>query len=217
MALETKGFPVPFPGFEQKVAPPGSVCLLVSPPGVGKSVFAQTLAAHALRLLDQVIFVAFDNPVDEIKSSVKKFLGEDLDNRFSIVDFYDNKISSISDVGIEINKAVQGQSINTWLVVDSLSTLGILNTPDNLPPWLLDMRRKLKLPNLITFFNYATGVNPPALTANLQILCDGTLEMKMEEDESGKFQRLFRIYSFRNSQHTVEWFPFNVQSDGVHF
>lgn len=217
MELETQDFPVPFPGLNLNAVPAASLYLLLGHPGVGKSVLASTLAAHALRLHHYAIFVTFDSKSDDIKRSVSGFLKADLGSRLFVLDFFARKPSSISDVSIEMNQAIRGIRNHAWLFLDSLSTLGTILKPDLLPPWILDLRSKLKLPQLITFLIYDTGINPPALTANLQVLCDGTLEMKVEEDPSGEIRRFFRIYSLRNAQHTTRWFSFDIGNEGVRF
>jgi len=196
--------------------------LLKGPVGAGKTPFAIQFVREGLNSGEYAVYISFnESQRDFIRYA--KTLGLDIERfikegRLRYIDFFSERPASINDVSIALDKELSSISATHGRVVlDSLTSLGFVSALDVMPPWVLQVRARLKERNILGLLILGIGVHPPSLDLAMQNVCEGTLEMKLEELPDGQLRRLFRIYSVRGVPHVTKWFEFKIDQSGLNF
>lgn len=137
-----------------------------------------------------------------------------------MLDYFSTKPDNLNDVSIALHRVVAEscKESNIRVIIDSLSTLALVQSHDSLAPWVLQQRVRLRLTPTVTLFCYDPGVHPPMLKLALQNVLDGTLELRLDEKSDGSLERYFRIFHLRGIDHPTQWHRFEiVPHKGIRF
>jgi len=206
------------PGLGQPRLPDGYALLLAGPAGSGKTSFALQFIDQGLGVGEKAVVVTFDIPEKGIFEAASG-LGFDFINHkgdLSVLDYFSDRSYNYTDLSIALHKVMNDRSrkARIRIVIDSLSTLALLAGNDSLAPWVLQERRRLRDMPALALFCYDPGVHPPALKLALENVLDGTLELRLEEQDDGRLERHFRIFNLRGINHSSEWCKFDIVPGG---
>jgi KaiC/GvpD/RAD55 family RecA-like ATPase len=210
------GFQIQIPGLTDHFFPAGTTVLLTGRPKVGKSMFAEQFLLEGLRAGQHGIYVVTDRSPESVQRKVAAIT---TNAQLQIINLFIEKPRLINDISITVHQAVAklaGQPVR--VVVDSLSTLGMMLNPEVLPPWLLDQRARFtrNSSNVLALMVYDTGIHPPTIMRSLQVLTDVVLEMRLEDAEGGP-KRLFRVFSATEVPINPRWLSFAIEDSGLRF
>jgi len=202
------------PGLEDHIFPPGTIVLLTSRPGIGKSSFAKSFCLEGLNANERVLAALTDITAETFRKQIGVETAD-----LIVLDFLREKPNGVNEISIKMHELMskaQGQHIR--LVFDSLSTLGTMFKPELLAPWLLDQRARLSKTSAIVLalIVYATGINPPSITRSLHTFSDVVLEMRTDETKDEP-ERQFRVLKARDVSHSTKWIPFVITDSGINF
>ncbi len=140
------------------------------------------------------------------------------EGRLHCLDFFSNEPSSITDVSIAIEEELSKiTATHVRVIMDSLTTLGLTCGVDKIPPWILHCRPRLKQRAILCLYILSVGICPPSLDLAVQNVCEGMLEMRLEEQPDSQLRRMFRTYSIGGVSHSTEWYEFKISASGVEF
>lgn len=216
MQSTVSGFQIQVPGLTGRLFPAGTNVLLTGRPKVGKSLFAEQFLLEGLRAGQHGIYVVTDRSPESVQRKASLIT---TGAQLQVINLLLEKPRLINDISITVHQTVTkfgGQPVR--VVVDSLSTLGMMLNPDVLPPWVLDQRARFMRnnSNVLALMVYDTGIHPPTITRSLQVLTDVVLEMRLE-DAAGEPKRLFRVFSARDAAVSPRWSPFTIDDSGLRF
>ncbi len=207
--------------------PYGCNVLLTGLPGIGKSVFCQTLTGECLREESNVIYITLDASPKEIKNKV---LGQGSDgskeSRFlTVVDGYSwmlgevnekyhvSHLSNMNDLSVRIFNAMNdGGGRCHKIIFDSVSTLFAYNSDTEVIRFLQVNMARVKQGDSIAFWTIQEGIHSPSFYNFLRHLADGVLEMRFEDDR--ELKRFIRVHTFKGVAHKTTWYPFTIQDKG---
>ena len=205
--------------------PPGSSIMLVGPPGSGKTLISLQLAYEATTQRKDALYLSTENAPSIVYEQAKGFgltLGNPHENKIQFVDAYSWRIgmrkdplasSRISNPGNlnEVNmiltnqaKLLQPQSL---IVIDSLSGL-TLAIPDQqrIRTFVHSIAMRIAQVDQQLIFVLEDQAHDRRLITNLRSLVQGTLNTKVEENETGHLEWKIRMYSLIGANYSTKWF-----------
>lgn len=193
--------------------PERSAVLILGPPGIGKEALCYRFAYAGLQA---GAFCAYASTltVSDILQDMKAF-GVETTERVPLwytvsggqLAYNVNDLSSISFNIKELLK--QNGQRSCRIVVDSFSPLLMLNPPDSVYRFLGQLITELKAYDAVLFGTIEEGMHPPEVTAAMQQLFDGVIELKFYE-EGFKLLPLMRIRKMRGSLPQPGYYRFSV-------
>jgi len=223
-------FPIRFSSlkvFVNSEIPSGTNILLVGPPGVGKTAFCETLLCECLRNRDEALYITLDHDPKDIRVRISK-RGTDLvgeKKKLVFVDGYSwlvgesnerfnvRNLSNLSDLSVKIFGASSELGEGFSFVFDSISTLLVYNSENEVERFLESNMARMKHVNSVGFWIVEQGIHSERFYSTLRHRADGILEMRFEENE--ELKRFIRMHTFKGISHSTSWKPFVVSEEGI--
>ena len=205
--------------------PTGSNILLVGPPGVGKTVFSESLICECLHNMDKAMYVTLDHAPRDVKKRVL-MQGIDLekeDSKLVFVDgyswligdstekFYVRNLSNLSDLSVKMNSADSAIGNESFFIFDSISTLLVYGTEDEVARFIEVNMARMKNVNNVGVWVVEQGIHTEKFYNTLRHIVDGILEMRFEENED--IFRYIRMHTFKGLAHRTKWLQFVINQD----
>lgn len=223
-----------FPGSSTLVdgTPPTGSLLLIGQAGIGKTTFCKQFIQRGLTAGEPCIYIAIDEPPQEIQKSMKRFgaTNEATTNKsnFHIIDCYSWKVGAnsssdnvvtnpadLTNVWRATEKAIHNVK-NINLVFDSITGLTSIckHSVEEVSKFFQVMVAKIRTVDGRAIFTISPEAYDIQFMSLLRQAFDGTLEMK--EDETGnEIKRLLRVFSLKEAKHKTSWAPFEITDHGI--
>lgn len=211
-----------------KGALPHGLCLLLGPPGSGKSVFCRQFAAQSLKKGKNVIAVLTDEPPGAFFKELKRFnvSPNEIKSKVAVVDAYSWKIASPSgrhivstlDTLYELSamfdkerKRLKGARI----IFDSFDAV-VLNAGEEQAFRMAQaMLARTTQSGCFGFLALSPGMHGKRFEDMMKSLCVGTLEIKLSVEPS-HLRRYLRIMRFQ-SPHETRPIKFEIMDGRIRF
>ena len=198
--------------------PDRSTIMVVGPPGIGKEAIGYWFTYSGLERKDFCLHVT-RLPTREVLQDVKAF-GIDFSQNgpfwFSSeggeVKFDINDLSGLSINVKEILKKNGDRRIR--VVIDVISSLLMLNTPETVYKFLSQLFAAVKQYNAVLVATLEDGMHPPNVLAAMQQLFDGVIELRLYE-EGLKVLPLLRIRKMRGVPPQPGYYNFSFSHSGM--
>ena len=198
--------------------PDRSAILVVGPPGIGKEALGYWFTKAGLDQGDFCLYVT-RLPVREVLHDIEG-LGIDTRNRVPLwyasdggqFKFEGGDLAGLSHGVKEILKQNAGRKVR--IVIDVLSSLLMLNSPEVVYKFLSQLLADLKQYDSVILATIEEGMHPQEVLAAMQQLFDGVVEMRLYE-EGLKVLPLLRIRKMRGVPPQPGYFNFSLTRNGM--
>jgi KaiC/GvpD/RAD55 family RecA-like ATPase len=212
-------FPL-FKPFIRNSVPTGNV-ILIGPPGIGKTLFCETNLVDYLNSGNNSLYIALESDPREIK--VRLFEpNENLEEKSTLlfIDGYSwlvggsdekyalNNLSNLSDLSVKIISASTALNHNLLFIFDSISTLLIYNSENEVERFLRINMARMKHFNNVGFWILEEGIHSNRFYNVLRQRSDCVLEMCFEEQS--ELTRAIRMHTCKTNEHETRWLPFRI-------
>lgn len=225
-----------FPEVDELISgelPQGHFLMLTGPPAIGKGVFAAQYAYQGILKDEPAVYIVTDSPPSETRRIMLRY-GWDTSRHeeegiFRFIDGYswryggpsEEKYSisdptNLTDVMLEIDRALKGLDPPTRLVFDSFSSIALLSSTNTAIRFLQGLDGRIRKRNFNGIYTVEEGMHDSITIATLRAQTDGILEVKLEEEEDG-LHRYFRIFTIRGLECSTLWIPWTITKKGVQF
>jgi len=219
--------------------PPGSVLLLLGFPGSGKTSFCWQLLNETLSRGNPGLVIATEGSPTDIKEQVKNF-GWDFDSYeqkglLRFIDCYSCRLgepprsmatksvyfikdtADLSTISIFIDQMLKELGEGMLIILDSLSTFMTCSTSASVIPFTQLQISRFRASKSIGLIILEEGLHDPQVVNTLRFLCDGAVEMKLLEMETGELVHQLRVHSLRGAKVITRWTPFSLSTTGIVF
>lgn len=210
-----------------KDLPEGSSILLIGSPGVGKTVFCESLTNSLLHNGGSCLYVAIDRAPIDIRNDFER-LGIDVrrmesEKKLAFVDGYGwlagksdetfriENLANLTELIIMIERASSYLNSRIFIVFDSMSPLPVHNPEIDVLKFLQSLSARVRNWKGTCLYVVQAGVHSERFYNALTFLVDGVFEMKTEETEA-TIKRYFRISKLRIMAPKMTWIPFVIES-----
>lgn len=198
--------------------PDRSAILLVGPPGIGKEALGYWFTQIGLTQGDFCLY-ATRLPSREVLQDIRGF-GIDLQQRVPFwlageggeVRFDVNDLTGFSYNIKGILKENAGRRVR--IVIDVLSSLLMLNPPEVVYKFLVQLLSDLKQHDVVVLATLEEGMHKPEVLTAMQQLFDGVIEMKLYE-EGLKVLPLLRVKKMRGMAPQPGYYNFALTRNGM--
>jgi KaiC/GvpD/RAD55 family RecA-like ATPase len=198
--------------------PDRSTVLLVGPPGIGKEALGYWFIQSALHQGDFCLYVTRLS-VKEVLQDEKGF-GIDTQQRVPLwfaseggqIKYDVNDLAGLSHNIKEVLKQNTGRRIR--VVVDVLSSLLMLNSPETIYRFLTQLFTDVKQYDAVLLATLEEGMHSPQVLAAMQQLFDGVVEMRLYEEGLRVFP-LLRVRKMRGVPPQPGYFNFSLTKNGM--
>ena len=198
--------------------PDKSAILVVGPPGIGKEALGYWFTHSGLVQGDFCLYVTRLS-VKEVLQDEKGF-GVDTQQKVPLwfaseggqVKYDVNDLASLSFNIKDILKKNAGRRMR--VVLDSLSSLLMLNEPETIYKFLTQLLSEVKQHDAVLMATLEEGMHQPQVLAAMQQLFDGVVEMRLYE-EGLKVLPLLRVRKMRGSPPQPGYFNFSLTRNGM--
>ena len=195
--------------------------ILIGPPGIGKTLFCETNLVDCLNSGNNSLYIALESDPREIKARLFE-LDENLKEKGTLlfVDGYSwlvggssdkytlNNLSNLSDLSVKIISASTSINHNLLFIFDSISTLLIYNSENEVERFLGINMARMKHFNNVGFWILEEGIHSNRFYNVLRQRSDCVLEMRFEEQS--ELTRAIRMHTCKTNEHETRWFPFHI-------
>lgn len=207
--------------FVKNEIPLGSNILLMGPPGVGKTVFCESLICETVKNGSKSLYITLDHNPEDVRRRVHFVEGN---CPLTFVDGYSwligitkeryrvTNLSNLSDLSVKMISATSEMGKGSFFVFDSISTLLIYNSENEVVRFLEVNMARMKHSENIGIWIVERGIHSEAFYYTIRHMCDGVLDMRFEEHEG--LSRFIRMHTFRGISHNTEWRSFNIGPNG---
>lgn len=200
---------------------------IIGPPGSGKSSISLNYAAEVISRRQPVVFVALDQPPQQIISRIKKsgqIDNETIDRYLIILDGYSKAVGlkpdsrysfnggNLSDFNIALSELLTNKP--EIVIIDPISSLFIQNDEASMIRAVQIITAKIRAGATHGFISYEEGVHSETVYNTIRFLSDINLVVKRDVTESGEVMRAIRIDSSRGVALDETWHQFLVDPCG---
>ncbi|MBU7037279.1 MAG: hypothetical protein HXS52_05070 [Theionarchaea archaeon] len=202
----------------QEHLPSGISCLIVGPPGSGKTILSQHLMHHLLKGQRFVICIASQNQVNLI-SQQKKLFNWDVSpflksKQLGIIEIGD--VTDPTELNISLTQAIrEGTQPLSLVVVDSLTVLMVGMEERKIMKFTEALTRKLQEQNVSLILLATPTKETEDFLTKMKSLVSSVIEIKLRE--RGTIRRYMRIFKFLDRRHSTQWYPFEISDRGIQF
>jgi len=195
--------------------------ILIGPPGIGKTLFCETNLINCLNSGNNSLYIALESDPNEINARLfdpeENFKQEGslvfIDGYSWLVGGSDekytlNSLSNLSDLSVKIISASTALNHNLLFIFDSISTLLIYNSENEVERFLGINMARMKHFNNVGFWILEEGIHSNRFYNVLRQRSDCVLEMRFEEQ--GELTRAIRMHTCKTNEHETRWFPFHI-------
>ena len=199
--------------------------LLVGPPGVGKFEYCLDLIQYYLGKAERAVYITTERSPEEIKERAKGYgisLEQYEGKNLIFIDCYSWSIggryekglnvdnpANLSQINLNIEKAVTRLKPPTRIIFDSLSPLFLHNSQEVMTKFFQILTSKVKTEYGFILYTLQEGVHDPQIVNTLVYLSDGLLEMRFTGGEVLK--RQLRVHHLKGISVDVEWKNFTIE------
>lgn len=195
--------------------------LIIGPPGIGKTLFCEVNLVEFLKQGNTGLYIALDSAPIEIKARLFEN-DENLEEKGTLgfVDGYSwlvggssnkytlNNLSNLSDLSVKLISASNELNHNLLFLFDSISTLLIYNSENEVERFLGINMARMKHCNNVGFWILEEGIHSTRFYNVLRQRSDCVLEMRFEEQS--ELIRLIRMHTCKTNVHETRWLPFHI-------
>lgn len=195
--------------------------LLIGPPGIGKTLFCETNLVDCLKYGNNSLYIALESAPSEIKTRLFEH-DKNMEEKETLlfIDGYSwltggstekysvSNLSNLSDLSVKIISASTAINHNLFFIFDSISTLLIYNSENEVERFLGINMARMKHFNNIGFWILEEGIHSTRFYNVLRQRSDCVLEMRFEE--KSELTRLIRMHTFKTNEHETKWLPFHI-------
>jgi KaiC/GvpD/RAD55 family RecA-like ATPase len=195
--------------------------LLIGPPGIGKTLFCETNLVDCLKSGNNSLYIALESDASEIKARLFEH-DENVEQEGTLlfVDGYSwlvggsdekyalNNLSNLSDLSVKIISASTAINHNLLFIFDSISTLLIYNSENEVERFLGINMARMKHFNNVGFWILEEGIHSNRFYNVLRQRSDCVLEMRFEE--KSELTRSIRMHTCKSNEHETRWLPFHI-------
>jgi KaiC/GvpD/RAD55 family RecA-like ATPase len=201
--------------------PKGYTCVLIGPPGSGKSIFAKKFIHTALRKGEPAILVSTAETLDVVMETMAVFGWAPREgDPFIFVDCvswriggstssYQASLIHPADVSVAIQKAVEERGVAKAqapvLVIDSFTDIVKYGGAARALKLLDSLRIRLHRDGVTSLILVEEGVDEPRVVNAIEYSVAGTIRMKFSEQ--GRFFMVSRMLA---TPLTLKWIPFII-------
>ena len=225
-----------FPGVDELISgeiPQGYLLMLTGPPAIGKGIFVAQYAYQGILKDESAVYLVTDSPPSDTRR-IMKLYGWDTSQHeeegiFRFIDgyswrhggaseekYYISDPTNLTDVMIEIDRALKGLNPPTRLIFDSFSSIAWLSSTTAALRFLQGIDGRLRQRNFNGIYTVEEGMHDAMTIATLRAQADGILEVKIQEEEDG-LHRYFRVFTIRGLNCSTRWIPWSITEKGVKF
>ena len=211
--------------------PGGSSICLTGDPGVGKTIFCESLSNSFLQNNLGCLYVAIDRaPIDFRNELVR--LGTDAwkmesEKKLAFVDGYNwlagnsnegfhiESLANLSELIFSIENAtnsLHAYAQGTLVILDSVSPLTLYNPEVDVIKFIQSLTARIKVRNDLAFIVVQNGVHTKEFYNSLAFLTDGVFDMKIIQ-KKGVIKRCFRISNLRFMAHDMKWMQYTIDEE----
>jgi len=198
--------------------PDKSTILVVGPPGIGKEALGYWFTHSGLVQGDFCLYVTRLS-VKEVLQDEKGF-GIDTQQKVPLwfaseggqIKYDVNDLAGLSFNIKETLKQTAGR--RTRIVIDTISSLLMLNQPETIYRFLTQLFADVKQYDAVLLATLEEGMHQPQVLAAMQQLFDGVVEMRLYE-EGLKVLPLLRVRKMRGSPPQPGYFNFSLTRNGM--
>ncbi len=198
--------------------PDRSTVLVVGPPGIGKEALGYWFTQTGLTQGDFCLYVTRLS-VREVLQDVKGF-GIDMRQKVPFwltsqggqIKYDINDLAAFSFNVKDVLRQNAGRRIR--VVVDSLSSMLMLNQPETIYKLLAQLLEEVKKYDAVLLATLEEGMHKPEVLAAMQQLFDGVLELRLYE-EGLKVLPLLRVRKMRGSPPQPGYYNFSFSHRGM--
>lgn len=177
--------------------------LLIGPPGAEKAVFGLGFISSGLKGGRAALYVTTDTHPSELEKKAEKYgldIASHTNKELQFIDCYSWTLgkketertdiqvagpSALNDLSIAMNGSLQknkSSGLKTCIVVHSLSTLLLYNSPDTVYKFIQVTGARLKSLGGTTVFCLESGMHDNKVVTTLRHLADVVVELTLEKD-----------------------------------
>jgi KaiC/GvpD/RAD55 family RecA-like ATPase len=198
--------------------PDRSTVLVVGPPGIGKEALGYWFTQSGLTRGDFCLYVTRLS-VKEVLQDEKGF-GIDIQQKVPLwfaseggqIKYDINDLAGLSHNIKEVLKQNADRRIR--VVIDVVSSLLMLNTPETIYRFLTQLFADVKQYDAVLFATLEEGMHQPPVLAAMQQLFDGVVEMRLYE-EGLRVLPLLRVRKMRGVPPQPGYFNFSLTKNGM--
>lgn len=204
--------------------------LLSGPPGVGKFEYMMGALKGYLERGDKVVFVCIDASPTEVEEYIRRNgggIGRYVGRSLIFIDcftpsitdeigteregtLYVSSFSNLEGIGMAITRAAERLSPPVKVLLYTISTLFLHNSPQSLSKFFQIVSARVKTQMGLILFASHDGVNEVRQENLLRSLVDGVVEMRFGEG----MRREIRLHHLRGHRVNPVWEPVEVLQSG---
>ncbi|MFQ6076993.1 MAG: RAD55 family ATPase, partial [Candidatus Bathyarchaeia archaeon] len=203
--------------------PSGYFIMITGPPGIGKGIFAAQYAHRGIVLKESVVYFVTDSHPSEVRRIMKRYGWDPTPHEekgtFRFIDCYSwrhpspakerysiTDPSNLTDVTIEINRAIRGLEKPARIILDSFSSVAQMVPPPTAIRFLQEVDGTVRMNDYNGLYVVEEGMHDSLTTATIRAQADGIFEVKIVEEEN-RLKRYFRIFAIKGVQCDTRWVP----------
>jgi circadian clock protein KaiC len=199
--------------------PDKSAILVVGPPGIGKEALGYWFI-HAGLIQEEFAFYVTKRSVGEVVRDAKGFgVGFD-EGRTPLWMAREGgqirlDIGDLNNLSFSMKEKMKAnEDRRNRVVIDVLSPLLMLNSPETIYRFLTRLLEEIKHNDVVVLATLEEGMHPPQVVSAMQELFDGVIELKFYEERLTAFP-LFRIKKMIGTPTQPDYYRFSFSKTGM--
>jgi KaiC/GvpD/RAD55 family RecA-like ATPase len=200
--------------------PKGSLCLVLGPPGAGKSILSRRFLYTGIQDAKDGFLVSTAEGEDRARETMKLFnWDKGTDTKLHVLDCYSWKsggskskhsasLASLTDVSVGITSLLDDKGVesdDSRIVIDSFTDIVNYGGSDRALKFLDSVHTKLESRGITGLLLLEEGVHDGQTVASVEYATNGTIRMKFSEQ--GRFMMVSRMTA---TPLTPRWIPFAI-------